>query len=135
MSKLFKIVSKSHYNEWTDSRATIRKGKTYYGFMKDSWYYILMDNCRITNLNNYYFETIFDLTTKEFVNDKEFEFITEICSLKDSTYKDMLCMLNLSDVNITEKSITLFTRFTDLSIDGNVKFLLELVSRLKKEEE
>lgn len=135
MSKLFKIVSKSHYTVWTDSRATIRKGITYYGFVKDNSCYILIDNCRITNLNDYYFENIFDLTTKKYIEDREFDFIMEICSLKDSTYKEKLCMLNLSDVNITEKSITLFTRFADLSIEGNTKFLLELVSRLKKEEE
>ena len=132
MLKLFKIVSQHNYTEWTDSRATIRKGKVYYGFIKDGSNYVLIDNCRIINLNNYYFETIFDLNTKEYVKDKEFDFIMEISSLKDSTYKDKLTRLSFEDFDITEKSITLFTRFNDLSIVGNTQFLLELVCKLKK---
>ena len=132
MLKLFKIVSQHNYTEWTDSRATIRKGKVYYGFIKDGSNYVLIDNCRIINLNDYYFETIFDLNTKEYVKDKEFDFIMEISSLKDSTYKDKLTRLSFEDFDITEKSITLFTRFNDLSIVGNTQFLLELVCKLKK---
>lgn len=132
MLKLFKIVSQHHYTEWTDSRATIRKGKVYYGFIKDGSNYVLIDNCRMINLNDYYFETIFDLSTKEYVEDKEFDFIMEISSLKDSTYKDKLTRLSFEDFDVTEKSITLFTRFNDLSIEGNKQFLLELVCKLKK---
>lgn len=130
MLNLFKIVSKGNDCSWLDSRATLTEGKTYYGYIKDCWYYILLDNCRIVNYNDYYFNILFDVNTKELVDDKEFEMIQKLSLIKDNAYEEKLSIINSANCDITKKSITLFMAFNNIDVPNNKRLLLELVSKL-----